>query len=151
MTERILFTSMDHGAQADYDLLDEIHAYDAGHLVEWFLGWLWSIDSDSPEHISRLERRLQVAARAERDGAEDETAICMLLRDIANPFAPASHLQVAVTLLQNYVGEKEPLDRKAPRFISRTVLFSFLADSIPMRVIAIGIKSTFKPASTTAN
>lgn len=106
MTDKVSFTSMDQGTQEDYDLLDKFHAHDADHLADWVLGWLRSMDGDSPYQISRLEHCLQSATRAERDGADDETVICALLHDIGDVIAPANHSQVAAALLQPYVSEK---------------------------------------------
>ena len=106
MTTKVSFTAMDHGTQADYDLLDEFHKRDADDLADRVLGWLRSMDGDSPYQVSRLEHCLQTATRAERDGADDETVVCALLHDIGDVLAPANHSQVAAALLQPYVSEK---------------------------------------------
>ncbi|MEL7185585.1 MAG: hypothetical protein AAFN50_04000 [Pseudomonadota bacterium] len=72
MSEKVSFTAMEHGTQADYDLLDEFEKSIAPELAERVLAWLRSMDGDSPYKISRLEHCLQTATRAERDGADDE-------------------------------------------------------------------------------
>lgn len=106
MSEKVSFTAMEHGTQADYDLLDEFEKSIAPELAERVLAWLRSMDGDSPYKISRLEHCLQTATRAERDGADDEMVMCALLHDIGDVLAPANHSQVAAALLQPYISEK---------------------------------------------
>lgn len=97
---------MEHGTQADYDLLAE---FDATHLAmqaDRVLGWLRAMDGESPYRISRLAHCLQTATRAERDSADAETIVCALLHDIGDILAPANHSQAAAALLGPYVSEK---------------------------------------------
>lgn len=106
MSEKASFTSMDQGTQADYDLILEFETEAAKALADRVLGWLRSMDGDSPYQVSRLEHCLQTATRAERDGADDETVVCALLHDIGDVLGPANHSQVAAALLRPYVSEK---------------------------------------------
>lgn len=106
MADKVGFTAMRDGTQADYDL---VFAHDAGmleHQADRVLGWLQLMDGDSPYQITRLEHCLQTATRAENDGADDETIACALLHDIGDILAPANHSQVAAALLAPYVGEQ---------------------------------------------
>lgn len=106
MIEKVRFTAMEHGTQADYDL---VAAYDAANCklqAERVLEWLQAMDGESPYQLSRLDHCLQTATRAERDGADNETIACALLHDIGDILAPANHAQVAAALLAPYVSEK---------------------------------------------
>ena len=106
MSKNVLFTAMEHGTQADYDLVRAHEAAIAAQQADRVLGWLQAMDGDSPYQISRLDHCLQTATRAERDGADDETIACALLHDIGDILAPANHSQVAAALLKPYVSEK---------------------------------------------
>ena len=106
MIEKVTFTAMIDGTQADYDLLA---AYDEAHpdtIADRVLGWLKAMDVESPYHVTRLGHSLQTATRAERDGADEETIVCALLHDVGDVLAPANHSQIAAALLAPYVGEK---------------------------------------------
>lgn len=106
MNQKVAFTSMDQGTQADYDLVFEHDARNVEQTAERVLGWLRDMDGDSPYQISRLDHCLQTATRAERDGADDETIVCALLHDIGDIIAPGNHSQVSAAILAPYVSEK---------------------------------------------
>lgn len=106
MTDKVSFTAMEHGTRDDYDLVAEHDAANASELADRVLGWLTSMDGDTPYAISRLDHSLQTATRAERDGADDETIVCALLHDIGDVLAPTNHSQAAAALLAPYIGEK---------------------------------------------
>ena len=106
MTSKVGFTAMDAGTREDYELLTAYDEENEAQLPDRVLGWLRSMDGDSPYRISRLEHCLQTATRAERDGADDETIACALLHDIGDVLCPANHSQVAAALLAPYVGER---------------------------------------------
>ena len=106
MPDKVRFTAMRDGTQADYDL---VFAHDAAMLgcqADRVLEWLRLMDGDSPYQVTRLEHCLQAATRAEHDGADDETIACALLHDIGDVLAPANHSQVAAALLAPYVSER---------------------------------------------
>ena len=96
---------MEHGTQADYDLLARFHAADDANLADRILDLLRSMDGESPYRISRLGHSLQTATRAERDGADDETVVCALLHDIGDVLAPANHSEFAAVILAPYISE----------------------------------------------
>lgn len=106
MKEKVIFTDMEHGTKADYNLVFAHDSENAAGLADRVLGWLKSMHGDSPYQISRLDHCLQTATRAERDGADDETVACALLHDIGDVLAPTNHSQVAAALLAPYVSEK---------------------------------------------
>ncbi len=106
MTDKVRFAAMEHGTQADYDLVFAHDAKMVAQQADRVLDWLRSMDGDSPYRISRLQHSLQTATRAERDGADDETIVCALLHDIGDILAPANHSQIAAALLAPYVSEK---------------------------------------------
>ncbi|MGI9236275.1 MAG: HD domain-containing protein [Woeseiaceae bacterium] len=106
MSEKVLFTAMEDGTQADYDLVFAHDAEFSALQADRVLAWLRQMDGDSPYQISRLEHCLQTATRAENDGADDETIACALLHDIGDILAPTNHSQVAAALLAPYVSEK---------------------------------------------
>lgn len=106
MGDKVSFTAMEHGTQADYDLVMVDEAAKTGQFAERVLGWLRDMDGESPYPVSRLGHSLQSATRAQRDGADDETVVCALLHDIGDVLAPANHSEVAAALLAPYVSEK---------------------------------------------
>ena len=96
---------MEHGTQADWDLILRFHEAQAAQMANKVLAWLRMLDGESPYRVSRLEHCLQTATRAERDGADEETIVCALLHDIGDVLSPANHSQAAAALLQPYVSE----------------------------------------------
>lgn len=106
MIDKVSFTAMADGTQADYDLLAQFDTEHPDDPAGRVLDWLRQMDVESPYRISRLGHSLQTATRAERDGADDETIVCALLHDIGDIVAPANHSQVAAAILAPYVSEK---------------------------------------------
>lgn len=106
MIEKVAFTAMAHGTQADYDLVFAHDAENVAAQADRILDWLRLMDGDSPYQVSRLDHCLQTATRAEKDGADDETIACALLHDIGDILAPTNHSQVAAALLAPYISEK---------------------------------------------
>jgi predicted HD phosphohydrolase len=104
--KKVAFAAMEHGTQADYDLVLAHEAANVDAIADRVLGWLRTMDGPSPYRISRLDHCLQTATRAERDGADDETIVCALLHDIGDILAPANHSQVSAALLAPYVSER---------------------------------------------
>lgn len=105
MGDKVRFTAMRDGTQADYDLVFEHDAANIASQADRVLDWLRMMDGESPYRISRLDHCLQTATRAEDDGADDETIACALLHDIGDVLAPANHSQAAAALLAPYVSE----------------------------------------------
>jgi predicted HD phosphohydrolase len=106
MQAKVSYTAMEHGTQADCDLVNAHYDAHIAKFPDQVLAWLRALDGESPYRVSRLEHCLQTATRAENDGADDETIVCALLHDIGDILAPANHSQVAAALLAPYVSEK---------------------------------------------
>lgn len=106
MVETVAFTAMDHGTREEYDLIFAHEEQNAAGQADRVLSWLAMMEGESPYRISRLDHCLQSATRAEADGADEETVVCVLLHDIGDVLAPANHSQVAAALLRPYVSEK---------------------------------------------
>ena len=106
MSEKVSFTAMEHGTQADCDLVSVHFDAHCKTIADNVMDWMRQLDGESPYQVSRLEHCLQSATRAERDGADEETIVCALLHDIGDVIAPANHSQAAAALLQPYVSEK---------------------------------------------
>lgn len=106
MKRRVGFKSMDQGTREDYKLLSAFDDENSAGLADRVLGWLRSMDGDSPYRITRLQHSLQTATRAERDGADDETIACALLHDIGDVLCPANHSQAAAAVLAPYISDK---------------------------------------------
>ena len=106
MSDKVSYTQMVHGTQADCDLVNAHVDVLVANFAEQVLEWMHMLDGDSPYQVSRLEHCLQTATRAENDGADDETIVCALLHDIGDVLAPANHSQVAAAMLAPYVSEK---------------------------------------------
>ena len=90
---KVNFTAMVHGTREDYDLVFAHDVENGSHQAERVIGWMRSMDGDSPYHVTRLEHSLQTATRAERDGADEETVVCALLHDIGDVLGPTQPLR----------------------------------------------------------
>ena len=106
MTEKVSFTAMEDGTQADYDVIFAHEATLSNGVADRVLQWLKDMDEPSPYQITRLGHSLQTATRAERDGADEETIVCALLHDIGDIVSPDNHSAVAAAILAPYVSEK---------------------------------------------
>ena len=106
MGTKVSYTAMEHGTQADCDIVNAHFDAHIARFPDQVMDWLRQLDGESPYQISRLEHCLQTATRAERDGADEETIVCALLHDIGDILAPANHSQVAAALLAPFVSEK---------------------------------------------
>jgi len=56
--------------------------------------------------VDRLTHSLQTASRAQRDGRDDEYVVCALLHDIGDTLACFNHADLAATILEPFVSEK---------------------------------------------
>jgi predicted HD phosphohydrolase len=56
--------------------------------------------------VDRLTHSLQTATRAQRDGRDEEYVVCALLHDLGDTLAPVNHAQLAATVLEPFVSEK---------------------------------------------
>jgi len=56
--------------------------------------------------VDRLTHSLQTATRAQRDDRDDEYVVCALLHDIGDTLACTNHADLAASILQPFVSEK---------------------------------------------
>ncbi len=105
--ETVSFTRMEDGSREDYMLLDQLEREHATGTADRVLEQLLRLkDSFGGYKIDRLQHSLQVATRAYRDGADEETVVAALLHDIGDWLAPHNHSQVAAAILKPYVSNR---------------------------------------------
>jgi len=106
--QTIAFTQMTDGTREEYDFLGGLwHAHVQDHLADSVLGLLTAMRGPTLGYkIDRYQHSLQTAARAQADGADEETVVCALLHDIGDTIAPENHSAVAAAILRPYIGEK---------------------------------------------
>ncbi len=101
------FTAMRDATREDYESIGK-------HSVEFFLGLpdrvlshLSLLAGDTGGYaVDRLTHSLQTATRAKRDGRDDEYVVCALLHDIGDTLATANHADLAATILDPFVSDK---------------------------------------------
>ncbi len=102
------FTAMRDASPEDYQKII------ARRSVEFFLGLpdrilkhLSLLAGDTGGYaVDRLTHTLQSATRAQRDGRDDEYVVCALLHDIGDTLASANHSELAASILEPFVSEK---------------------------------------------
>lgn len=101
------FTAMRDATREDYQ-------YIGRHSLEFFSGLpdrllthLNLLAGDTGGYaVDRLTHSLQTATRAQRDGQDDEYVVCALIHDIGDTLASANHADLAATILEPFVSEK---------------------------------------------
>ncbi len=101
------FTAMRDGTREDYQVIGR-------HSLEFFLGLpgrilahLSILAGDTGGFaVDRLTHSLQTATRARRDGRNDEYVVCALIHDIGDTLASVNHADLAATILEPFVSEK---------------------------------------------
>ena len=56
--------------------------------------------------MDRFTHSIQTATRAFRDGRDEEYVVCALLHDIGDTIASANHADLAATMLEPFISEK---------------------------------------------
>ena len=100
-------------------LLASLHATTAGHLSDGYYemglfderGSRYAVFpvTNAPVEggaVDRLTHSLQSATRAHRDGKDDEYVVCALIHDIGDTLASVNHSELAATILEPFVSEK---------------------------------------------
>ncbi|MGB1188626.1 MAG: HD domain-containing protein [Pseudomonadales bacterium] len=102
--EKVSFTAMVDGSEADYRLLERFERQHVDRLPERILRALQGL-SESLEgyQVTRLEHSLQTACRAEDDGADIEWVVAALIHDLGDDLAPMNHAQFAASMIRPYV------------------------------------------------
>jgi predicted HD phosphohydrolase len=101
------FTAMRDGTRDDYRVIGR-------HSLEFFTGLpdrilthLSILAGDTGGYaVDRLTHSLQTATRAQQDGQGDEYVVCALIHDIGDTLASANHADLAATILEPFVSEK---------------------------------------------
>ena len=107
MDKQVSFTEMSKSTPEDYEIVME-HARDfVSKLPDRILAHLELLKGDSGGMaIDRYEHCLQCATRAFRDGRDEEYVVCALLHDIGDSIASTNHADLAATMLEPFVSEK---------------------------------------------
>jgi predicted HD phosphohydrolase len=104
---RTRFTAMRDATRDDYQLIGRHSLEFFRGLPDRILAHLGILAGDTGGYaVDRLTHSLQTATRARRDGRDDEYVVCALLHDIGDTLASANHAQLAATILEPFVSEK---------------------------------------------
>jgi predicted HD phosphohydrolase len=101
------FTAMRDGTREDYQQIGQ-HSLDFFKgLPDRVLTHLSLLAGDTGGYaVDRLTHSLQTATRAQHDGRDDEYVVCALIHDIGDTLACANHADLAATILEPYVSDK---------------------------------------------
>lgn len=101
------FHAMTEGTQAQWQAIARADRLYARDLPDRMLTHLEMLADDTHGFaIDRLQHCLQAATRALRDGRDEEFAVCALLHDVGDVFAPRDHAEYAALILRPFVSEK---------------------------------------------
>jgi predicted HD phosphohydrolase len=104
---RPTFTAMRDATREDYQQIGLHSAEFFRGLPDRVLTHLRLLAGDTGGYaVDRLTHSLQSATRAQRDGRDDEYVACALLHDIGDTLACANHAELAATILEPFVGER---------------------------------------------
>jgi predicted HD phosphohydrolase len=101
------FTAMRDATREDYQQIGRHSLEFFQALPDRILTHLRLLAGDTGGYaVDRLTHSLQTASRAQRDGRDDEYVVCALLHDIGDTLASTNHAQLAATVLEPFVSEK---------------------------------------------
>jgi len=101
------FTAMRDATREDYQTIRRHSLEFFGGLPDRVLAHLELLSGDTGGYaVDRLTHSLQTATRAQRDGRDDEYVVCALIHDIGDTLASANHADLAATILEPFVSEK---------------------------------------------
>ena len=107
MLKQATFTEMLNGTEEDYKIIGESGADHAKELPDRILEHLSLLEGGTGGFaVDRLTHGVQTATRAHRDGRDEEYVVCALLHDIGDTISSANHADMAATMLQPFVSEK---------------------------------------------
>jgi predicted HD phosphohydrolase len=105
--QHVKFTEMQYGDREDYEYLREHELEYAAHTGARLLDALLLLDNSMGGYqVTRLEHSLQSASRASRDGADIDWVVSALLHDVADPYAPYNHDEMAAIIVAPFVREQ---------------------------------------------
>ena len=101
------FTAMRDASREDYQEIARHSLEFVSGLPDRILTHLQILSSDTGGYaVDRLTHSLQTATRAQNDGRDDEYVVCALVHDIGDTLASSNHAQLAATILEPFVSEK---------------------------------------------
>ncbi|MGI9294070.1 MAG: HD domain-containing protein [Pseudomonadales bacterium] len=104
---RAQFKAMTEGTQEDWAIIAEHHVEYWQGLAGRVLDHLKLLAGDFGGFpVDRLEHCLQTATLAAEDDRDEEYVVCALLHDIGDTLASYNHADLAATILQPFVSEK---------------------------------------------
>ena len=107
MSKQASFSEMTSGTADDYEIIADHAANFAKELPARVLDHLSLLKGDTGGFaIDRFAHSIQTATRAYRDGKDEEYVVCALLHDIGDTIASANHADLAATMLEPFVSEK---------------------------------------------
>ena len=105
--EQTTFTAMRDASRDDYQAIGRHSREFFPGLPDRVLAHLKLLAGDTGGYaVDRLTHSLQTATRAQRDGRDDEYVVCALLHDIGDTLATANHSELAATILEPFVSDK---------------------------------------------
>lgn len=101
------FTRMQDATREDYQVIAHHSLEFITGLPDRVLAHLRLLEGDTGGYaVDRLTHSLQSATRAHRDGRDEEYVVCALIHDIGDTLASTNHSELAATILQPFVSEK---------------------------------------------
>ena len=106
-TDSTTFTAMRDATREDYRVIGRHSLEFIQGLPERILSHLQILAGDTGGYaVDRLTHSLQTATRAQRDGRDEEYIVCALLHDIGDTLASTNHADLAATILEPFVSDK---------------------------------------------
>jgi len=106
-TKQATFTEMENGTAEDYSIIQGHTSSFAKELPDRILEHLRILKGDTGGFaVDRFTHSIQTATRAFRDGRDEEYVVCALLHDIGDTIASANHADLAATMLEPFISEK---------------------------------------------
>jgi predicted HD phosphohydrolase len=98
---------MKNGTAEDYAIIGEHGSKFASELPNRILAHLDLLKGDTGGFaVDRFTHSIQTATRAHRDGKDEEYVVCALLHDIGDTIASANHADLAATMLEPFISER---------------------------------------------
>ncbi|MES2067146.1 MAG: HD domain-containing protein [Pseudomonadota bacterium] len=105
--DRARFSAMEHGTQADWNIISGHFADFAKGLPARVLTHLQLLDGDYGGFpVDRLEHSLQTATRAHRDGRDEAYVVMALLHDIGDTLGTFNHPEIGAAMLRPFVSDQ---------------------------------------------
>ena len=102
--QQVSVRRMDKGTQTDYELLSRSEDEFIAALPDRILVALGNLEKSLARYqFSSLEHSLQPATRAERDGADVEMIMRVLIHNLGDDLAPSNHFQRAEAIIRSFV------------------------------------------------